>query len=547
LRTRNRLFSLFVFLVAVPVCAAVYLGAVGLERERAMLVERERQAMTQRALDLRDGLVRELQRLYRREVARPWTAYLPEDGAQSRNDDRTGALRDRFVILPDRSVVLSDDSREAVPPDIVALADESPADRPAQTVAASWIATEAQVESLQGARPQQQARTRPDAAQRVRASGTGFRFVGDLAVRVVAFPDGTALEEGFRVDVARLERVFLDPDSELRVPSPRDGRVDRARIVGDDARLQPTPSRDAWDLPRLLYLSLLPEGRDPDPALVPPGHLLAVELRPSPSLADALDETTQRLWWTLGAVGLVTVLGLLFAWQAVRAETRLAERKAEFVSAVSHELRTPLTSIRMYADLLKEGWVKDGATAQDYFGLISAESERLARLVNNVLDFSRIEKGRKSFEMRIGDPAGVVREACGVLRPYLREKGFELDLAVPETLPACRFDQDALMQILVNLIDNAVKYGEREVRVEAETRDDRLVLRVLDRGPGVPPAERKSIFEPFTRGAAADRGGGSGLGLALVQHYVTQHHGTIEVADREGGGAIFALSLPLGG
>ena len=244
-------------------------------------------------------------------------------------------------------------------------------------------------------------------------------------------------------------------------------------------------------------------------------------------------------------MAVIVILGIIFAWRALRAESRLAACKAVIDSAVSHELRTPLTSIRMYADLLKEGWVKDDDTAQDYFGLISAESERLARLVNNVLDFSRIEKGKKGFNMRLGDPAPVVRDVVEVLGPYLRKQGFHVEVDVPDSLPECSFDKDALTQILVNLIDNAVKYGKEEVRIEAEAGQGAIALRVLDRGPGVPADERDRIFEAFRRGTGAVSGGGSGLGLALVQHYVEAHSGRIEVRDRDGGGAVFAFSLPL--
>ena len=116
-------------------------------------------------------------------------------------------------------------------------------------------------------------------------------------------------------------------------------------------------------------------------------------------------------------------------------------------------------------------------------------------------------------------------------------RGFEVPgRGARASLPECSFDKDALTQILVNLIDNAVKYGADEVRIEAEARNGEVVLKVLDRGPGVPAAERETIFEAFNRGGAADRGGGSGLGLALVKHYASAHQGSIEVGDRAGVG-----------
>jgi len=344
-------------------------------------------------------------------------------------------------------------------------------------------------------------------------------------------------------NVESINRDFLDPASPEALTRRVDEHVDRVTLVRDDPRRdRPT---DSYGLPRVLYRSPYARERDPGgPVGLADGYTLRFEVRPSGSLRRTLDAAEDRVAWVLGITASVVMLGMLFAWRAVRAESKLAERKADFVSAVSHELRTPLTSIRMYADMLREGWVDNERTQADYFELIAAESERLARLVNNVLDFSRLEKGAKSFDLRLGDPTTVVNETVEMLRPYLKEKGFEIHVEMPETLPACSFDHDALTQILVNLIDNAVKYGREEVRVEALAEGGDVVLRVLDRGPGVPASERERIFEAFQRGSNEKSGGGSGLGLALVDAYAKAHDGRIEVTDREGGGAVFALRLP---
>jgi signal transduction histidine kinase len=481
LRTRSALLLLFVLLVGVPVAAAAYLGGAGLTGERSMLVERERDAMEERAGEIRDLLVRRLQEVYRAEAA----------------GQRTGFTSDRFRIRADRTVEMEGPRG---PEDI-------------QEFAQSGIAGTLLAE------PQER-----------------LYFHGDLAVRNV----GNALE-GFRVSPELVNRIFLDPGSPQSVLPRVDARIGKVSLVRDDERARLGP-RGPHGLPQTIYLYPVPAARAADPVL-PPGYVLLFEVHPAEALALDLAAAEERLGWTLGVMGFVVLLGSLFLWRAVQAESRLAARKAEFVSTVSHELRTPLTSIRMYADMLKEGWVKDEKAASEYFALIAAESERLTRLVNNVLDFSRIERGRKTFEMRVGDPAPVVREAAETLRPYLREKGLRLEIDVPETLPAATFDRDALVQILVNLIDNASKHGKDEVRVEAAAEDGAVVLRVLDRGPGVPAEERDRIFDPFTRGRNA-ASGGSGLGLALVRHYATAHKGRVEVTDREGGGAVFSLVLP---
>lgn len=468
-----------------PVAAAAYLGGVGLSRERSVLVERERDAIEERAGEIRDLLVKRLQEVYRTEAAgRP-----------------TGFTSDRFRMAADRGVEMV--GHGEVPEDVAEFARGG--------LAATLLAE-----------PQER-----------------FYFHGDLAVR-----GARGGLEGFRVSPEEVDRIFLDPASPQSVVPRVDARIGKVSLVRDDARAP--LAAGPYGLPQTISLRPLPPTRAADPVLLPPDYVLLFDVHPAAALEADLGAAEERLGWTLGVMGFVVLLGSLFLWRALQAETRLAARKAEFVSTVSHELRTPLTSIRMYADMLKEGWVKDEAAARDYFALIAAESERLARLVNNVLDFSRIERGKKTFEMQVGDPAPVVREAAETLRPYLREKGLKLEIDVPETLPAATFDRDALVQILVNLIDNASKHGKEEVRVEASAKDGSVVLRVLDRGPGVPAAEREKIFDPFTRGTNAATGG-SGLGLALVRHYALAHRGRVEVADREGGGAVFSLVIPLYG
>ena len=517
MQTRNWVFSLFVFLVAVPVGAAAYLGSVGLARERAMLIDRERREMVLRADEMRDRLVDTLQRLYRRESARPFDDYFAIETSPLRRNDTRAPLHDYFQISPVGAPVIPWGTPAEVPGDIRELARMRQAAQQADVPVGD-----------------------NDRRERLHFA------TRDLVVREVRMADRQTWIQGFRVDAGRIEQRYLDPDSPQTILPPRERRprLQRLRLVPENKRTLDQPGNGPFGLPLLIHRYVVPPESSREPALVPPGYLLSVALRPAPELAAALEEAEERLLWILGAVGVVVLLGMLFAWRAVREESRLAARKSEFVSAVSHELRTPLTSIRMYADMLKEGWVKDDGTAKEYFALISAESERLARLVNNVLDFSRIEKGRKTFQKQLGDPAPVIRDVGEVLAPYLEEKGFVLALDVPEHLPQCSFDKDALTQILVNLIDNAVKYGGREVRVEAEARDGQVVLRVLDRGPGIPESEREGIFQPFQRGSTAPRAGGSGLGLALVRHYAAGHGGRIEVSDRDGGGAIFSLILP---
>jgi len=562
LRSSNTLALLFLGLVGVPVASAFYLGTAGMRRERDFLIEQERTALFRRAEELRDTLVRALQEEHRAESTRDYLHYQPryvaEDGALlatplSAATDADRGIADRFLALPDGRLVVPYGSADALPAEIKELAarrawlaaDNAPRGAGEQTARLPRGLVAANRRLAEGLEPGQ-SDARGERATVV-TSRLLLRGTTGIVERTIWFDDGYRLLQGFRIDVERLNALYLAPGGRL-IPRFLRDRLERADLVRDEALGRPPTG--AYGLPLLLHLSVEPDDRNAPRVLLPFGTLLAVQVRPSDALARAVEEGAARVTWILAAMGAMVLLGGLFAWRAVRAEAMLAERKSEFVSAVSHELRTPITSIRMYADMLKEGWVKDSDTARDYFALISSESERLARLVNNVLDFSRIERGRKTFDFNLGDPAPVVRETAELLRPYLREKGFALEVAVPETLPACSFDKDALIQMLVNLLDNAVKYGDgggaREVRVEAEARGGEVALRVCDRGPGVPAAERERIFLPFQRGSNATAVGGSGLGLSLVRHTMEAHRGRAAILDREGGGAAFELSLPVG-
>jgi len=562
LRKSSAVLWLFLGLVGVPVAAAVHLGTGGLTRERAFLIGEERAALARAADAARDAVVRELIELSRVEHDRDYLHYLPRYvpvlpgrveavellsplAAEAKEGARLFA--DRFQVTPSGRLTTPE---PAVTREMEAAARGAAARRlfadplggpplpgslpdrlPREVVFANRRLAEGTAEAPLGA----------DTTGMIEVFRSGFLFEGDFALRVVRFEDGYRLVQGFRVDRDALARRVL-----AAIPS--GDRIAGAELLPEEEA--PRERIGPHGLPELARRWVTPpEGRHGLPLLLPRGpHLLVLRMRPSANLDRALEESASRVRFVFTAMGAVVVLGFAFAWRAVRAETALAARRSEFVSAVSHELRTPLTSIRMYADMLEQGWVADDRTAREYFALIAAESERLARLVNNVLDFSRIERGRKTFEMRRGDPAPVLRETAEMLRPYLSGKGFALEVAVPESLPQCSFDGDALAQIVVNLLDNAVKYGEgpgtREVRLEAEALDGEIAVRVLDRGPGVPDDEKERIFEPFQRGRNAAAAGGSGLGLALVRHYARAHGGRIAVLDREGGGAVFALALP---
>ena len=232
-----------------------------------------------------------------------------------------------------------------------------------------------------------------------------------------------------------------------------------------------------------------------------------------------------------------------------RRQLRLAQNKTDFVSNVSHELKTPLTSIRMFAELLAEERVKDPEKRTRYLRIIASESERLARLVNNVLDFARIEKKRKTYDIRPADAYPVIQRVWESESDRLREAGFVVEWSDGHGPYPVICDDDALAQILVNLISNAEKYSpeRKEVMLRSEIEKGMLAVSVLDRGAGIQKGLEKKIFEAFFRGSDSLSSGvqGSGLGLTLARRMARDQGGDVTYRSREGGGSIFTLRIPV--
>jgi signal transduction histidine kinase len=219
-------------------------------------------------------------------------------------------------------------------------------------------------------------------------------------------------------------------------------------------------------------------------------------------------------------------LGLAALYRMVSVVVSYAERRSNFVAAVSHELKTPLTAIRMYGEMLRDGLVASEAKRDEYYRHITTESERLSRLINNVLEFARLEKGTRAMVLTTGSLAPAVRDLAALVRPHVEGQGLALDVEVDDALPPVRFEPDALMQVLWNLLDNAVKYARdaepKRVALRCWSDDGGVHVAVRDHGPGVAPRHLGRIFEPFYRGESelTRRSQGTGLGLALVRGLV---------------------------
>jgi len=251
----------------------------------------------------------------------------------------------------------------------------------------------------------------------------------------------------------------------------------------------------------------------------------------------------------IGSALLVIVAGLSVLLFAVYRERRANELKSEFISNVSHELKTPLSIISMFGEMLAMGRTKSQEQATEYAEIIRRESIRLSRLIDNVLDFAKIEKGVDVLEFSDGDLAEVVERATELARHRFTRAGMELEVTIAEGIPPLRLDANALTLAILNLLDNAIKYAEDGKRVEVQLRrvDDRVELQVRDFGPGIAAPEHALIFERFYRAHAARRKPirGSGIGLALVKHIAEAHGGGLSVESEEGKGATFRLWIPV--
>ncbi|NUP09821.1 MAG: HAMP domain-containing histidine kinase [Polyangiaceae bacterium] len=249
--------------------------------------------------------------------------------------------------------------------------------------------------------------------------------------------------------------------------------------------------------------------------------------------------------------GLVTVAGLILVITSSMKERRLASLKSDFVANVSHELKTPLSLIRMFGELLLLERVTSDEKRKQYLQIIVGESERLTALIENVLDFARVERGKIDYDFAEGDVGEVARRAVDIYRFRATRENIEIDLRVEEGVPPARIDARALELAVMNLIDNALKYAKdgEKVGVVVERAGSKVAVRVSDFGPGVPKEEQDRIFERFYRGAAAGttRARGSGIGLALVRYIVESHGGTVRVespTQPDGRGTTFVIEVP---
>jgi signal transduction histidine kinase len=279
-----------------------------------------------------------------------------------------------------------------------------------------------------------------------------------------------------------------------------------------------------------------------------PGWQIEVSLANEHAMEDeARRRMTVYLWVGYLVIAAIAVTGVLIG-QSVRREFRLARLKTDLVAAVSHELKTPLASIQVLVESLLEDPAASPQTTREYLELIAGENQRLARLIGNFLTFSRIERNRQKFDFTETKPTEVVQNALAAMRERLRAPECQVTVNVAADLPTLRADGDALVAVLINLLDNACKYtpGEKRIVLDVSHENGGVVFTVADNGIGIAPGEQKRIFRRFYQvdQRLARETGGCGLGLSIVEFIVNMHGGKVSVESAPGAGSRFRVELP---
>lgn len=297
-------------------------------------------------------------------------------------------------------------------------------------------------------------------------------------------------------------------------------------------QLQSCPDTRRWDGRTPGPTRELPTffGNDPYPF-----ESVVVQMDNRPSLRGYLLGQSLLL---LGALLMLATFALSIRWAArgLRREWDFVQARKHFNALVSHELRTPIAAIRMYTEILQNGWIEDPQKVASYHHIIGSESARLGHLVENLLGVGTLEEGSHPF-------ARSPFPLQSLLEELLQREGWTVAQEIPTDLPMLLGDREAMQLVLGNLISNALKYGGAEVLVRAMSTETGVVIEVLDRGPGIPSDQRQRIFQAYQRLAGAETRG-VGLGLALVKGFVEGQGGRVSIADREGGGTNFRVELP---
>ncbi len=236
----------------------------------------------------------------------------------------------------------------------------------------------------------------------------------------------------------------------------------------------------------------------------------------------------------IGLLTIVLILGVWIVYRNIKKEVELAQIKSDFVSNVSHELRTPLSLISMFSETLEMDRIKSEEKKKEYYSIISQEANRLSKIVNSILNFSKMEAGKRQFNFVDSYLNDVAENVYHSYKFHLEQKGFTFNILKDETIPIIKIDEEAVSEAIVNLVDNAVKYSNtsKEIIIRTGMQNNFAFIEVEDKGIGIPEKDQKKVFEKFFRVSSGNVHNvkGSGIGLSIVKHIVDAHKGKIELS-----------------
>lgn len=283
------------------------------------------------------------------------------------------------------------------------------------------------------------------------------------------------------------------------------------------------------------------------PVWIFPNYMLGVKMVGVDLNQEVQRRFRQRFRWTI-LLNSFLIITLIFLYRNIRTEMKLTRIKSDFVSNVSHELRTPLALIRMYAETLSMDRVRTESKKQEYYTVITKESERLSHLVNTILDFSKMESGKKKYNFRELDLNAIVEDVMEMYSFHLTQKDFSHKVDIFDEKLIIKGDYESISEALINLLDNAMKYSDKikEIIIQTGKDDQHCWVEVTDKGPGIRSSELSRIFDKFYRVSPAlvHDTKGSGLGLALVDYIMKAHIGKVTVKSKPGKGSSFRLNFP---
>jgi two-component system phosphate regulon sensor histidine kinase PhoR len=280
-----------------------------------------------------------------------------------------------------------------------------------------------------------------------------------------------------------------------------------------------------------------------------PDYQLGIQMRGN-TVEDLVRKRTRTNVILLLFMDVVLLLGAWFVYKNIRQQIRLTQLKSDFISNVSHEIRTPLALINMYSETLEMGRISSEEKKKEYYKVINTEANRLSRMVNNILNFNKIESGRRDYHFASSSLNEEVESLVENYRQHIDQRGFQIDLKLDTNLPYLKVDREAISEAIINMIDNAMKYSDdiKHIKIETVLKEDFACLKIVDFGIGIAPADQALVFDKFFRvssGNLAYKAKGSGIGLSIVKHIMDAHQGKVELESKLGKGSCFSLCFPI--